>query len=84
MVVTIDAAGRLVIPKKIREQAGLTPNLPLEITVRDGKVEIQPAPREVQIIKQGRVHVAVPLEDSDRLTETVVAATRRRLQENDR
>lgn len=84
MVVTIDGAGRLVIPKSIREQAGFAPNLPLEISVRDGKVEIEPAPRAVEIVKKGRVHVAVPVHDSDRLDPSTVEATRQRLRERDR
>ena len=79
MVVTIDSAGRLVIPKSIRDQVGFTPDLPLEISVRDGRVEIEPAPRVVEIVKKGRVHVAVPVDESHPLTEATVESTRQRL-----
>jgi len=79
VVVTIDAVGRLVIPKSIRDQVGFTPDLPLEISVRDGKVEIEPAPRVVEIVKKGRVHVAVPVDGSRPLSEAIVESTRQRL-----
>ncbi len=42
MTVSIDPAGRLVIPKAIRDAVGITPGTPLEITVRDGIIEIEP------------------------------------------
>jgi AbrB family looped-hinge helix DNA binding protein len=42
MRATIDAAGRIVIRTKIREEAGFEPGMPLEVTVCDGKVEIEP------------------------------------------
>jgi AbrB family looped-hinge helix DNA binding protein len=71
---TIDAAGRIVIPKQIREAAGLKPGEPLAVRVRDGRVEIEPAPRSVKIVTRGKVRVAegggAPLRDK------VVSATR--------
>lgn len=57
---TIDRAGRLVLPKPIREQAGISPGMELEISVRRGRVEITPAPREVQVVRRGGLRVAVP------------------------
>jgi AbrB family looped-hinge helix DNA binding protein len=39
----MDKAGRLVLPKAIREEAGIEPGIPLRIAVRDGRVEIEPA-----------------------------------------
>lgn len=45
MKTTIDAAGRLAIPKAIREQAGLRPGIELDVRLSDGVVEIEPAPR---------------------------------------
>ena len=41
----MDAAGRLVVPKAIREAAGLVAGMPLAITVSEGRIEIAPAPR---------------------------------------
>lgn len=40
MHVTIDKAGRIVVPKAMREELGLTPEQPLEIEVVDDHIEI--------------------------------------------
>jgi len=72
---SIDAAGRLVVPKAIRDEAGLVPGMPIEVRCRDGRVEIAPAPRKVRIVRKGKVYVAVPLERSEPLTEDIVRQT---------
>jgi AbrB family looped-hinge helix DNA binding protein len=40
MQVSIDSAGRVVVPKPLREELGLSPNVPLEIEVVDGHLEL--------------------------------------------
>lgn len=60
MKTTIDAAGRLVIPKEIRREAGLKPGTRLEVRYRDGRIEIEPAPLPVKFVRKGRWLVAVP------------------------
>ena len=84
MIVTIDGAGRLVIPRDIREQAHLEPGVPLEIRFRDGRIEIEPAPVSVEIVKRGRLRVAVPSGAAPRLTEKAVREVRDRLRQGDR
>ncbi|HTP29941.1 MAG TPA: AbrB/MazE/SpoVT family DNA-binding domain-containing protein [Anaeromyxobacteraceae bacterium] len=84
MIVTIDRAGRLVIPRDIREEAHLEPGVPLEIKFRDGRIEIEPAPRAIAIVKRGRLRVAVPSAASDRLTTVVVRKTRDAVRSRDR
>ena len=59
MNITIDTAGRVVLPKAIRDAAGLKPGLPLEVRCRDGRVEIEPTHLDVNIVDQGGVAVAV-------------------------
>lgn len=76
---TIDRAGRVVIPKEAREEAGLAAGTLLEIVVRDGRIEIEPAPVEVRVERRGRVLVAVPVGEQPSLTAGVVDATRREL-----
>ncbi|MBL7660723.1 AbrB/MazE/SpoVT family DNA-binding domain-containing protein, partial [Escherichia coli] len=51
MRTTIDVAGRLVIPKRIRERLGLRGNDQVEITERDGRIEIEPAPTGVELVR---------------------------------
>ncbi len=55
---TIDRAGRVVIPKAIRDAAGLKPGFPLKIEYHNGKVEIEPKPAKVRLIRKGHVLVA--------------------------
>jgi len=62
IIVTIDSVGRLVIPKEIREQAGIEPGMPLVVTCRQGRIEIEPRRRAVRIEKRGRLQVAVSVD----------------------
>jgi AbrB family looped-hinge helix DNA binding protein len=78
---SIDPAGRLVIPKPIRDAAGLRPGEPLEIRVHDGRVEIEPAPVEVRIEMRRGVAVAVPSGPVPTVTAEEVEALRRRIRE---
>ncbi|NLA65471.1 MAG: AbrB/MazE/SpoVT family DNA-binding domain-containing protein [Leucobacter sp.] len=50
MIVTIDKAGRMVIPKRIREAMGVEPGMPLVIDYVDGKIEIEYAPVESEVL----------------------------------
>ena len=59
MKTTIDAAGRVVIPKTIRSQAGLHAGMQIEIRCRDGRIEIEPADEEVRLEWQAGWLVAV-------------------------
>jgi AbrB family looped-hinge helix DNA binding protein len=43
MITTIDSAGRIVIPKALREQAGLVPGVELRIELDGTGVHIEPA-----------------------------------------
>ena len=79
MITTIDSAGRLVIPKEVRREAGLQPGMPLEVRVREGRVEIEPAHLAVTLERRGRFTVAVPREPAPPLTFAIVEETRRRL-----
>ena len=75
----MDAAGRLVLPKAVREAADLHPGVPLDVTVRDGRIEIEPAPREVRIAERDGFRVAEPVGGFDALREVTVRGVRERL-----
>ena len=79
MRTTMDSAGRLVIPKEIRRQAGIKAGMPLEVRLRQGCIEIEPAPIKIRLEKRGLLVVAVPEEATSRLTQEVVEETRRKL-----
>jgi len=74
--ITIDAAGRVVVPKAIRDRAGLRPGMELHIRYRDGRVEIEPAPRSVEIVERGGLRVAEPRDAAEPLTQALVSRTR--------
>ena len=40
MRATIDAAGRLVVPKPLRDQLGFRPGMELEVDAVDGRLEV--------------------------------------------
>jgi len=80
---TIDSAGRLVLPKAIRDEAGIQSGMPLRITVQEGKIEIEPAPREIRIVQKGLLRVAIPVEEGPLLDESVVEAVRREVREHE-
>lgn len=75
MKTTIDSAGRLVIPKALRQQAGLRAGAPLDIRLNDGRIEIEPALWPVKLVREGRFLVAVPEGEVVPLTEEIVEET---------
>jgi AbrB family looped-hinge helix DNA binding protein len=79
MVTTMDAAGRLVIPREIRREAALEPGVPLEVRWRDGVIEIEPQPLAVTLKRKGRLLVATPATPAPPLRTATVERTRRDL-----
>ena len=79
MIITMDAAGRLVIPREIRREASLEPGVPLEVRWRDGVIEIEPQPLAVTLQRKGRLLVAAPKGKVPRLRTATVERTRRDL-----
>jgi AbrB family looped-hinge helix DNA binding protein len=71
----IDAAGRIVIPKPLRDRLGLVRGRVVEIRERDGRVEIEPASTPMSLEKRAGGAVAVPKGRLPPLTDDVVRAT---------
>jgi len=60
MRTTIDGAGRVVIPKAVRDEAKLAAGTEIEVEFRDGRIEIAPIGAPMRLAQHG--------------TSTVVAA----------
>ena len=60
MKATLDAAGRIVVPKALRQTLGLKPGQALDIRAGDGRLEIEIAATPMQLKKCGKGVVAVP------------------------
>ena len=60
MKTTIDTAGRIVVPKPLRQALGLKAGQKLEIRAGDGRLEIEIAPSPMRLKKRGKGVVAVP------------------------
>lgn len=79
MMTTIDRAGRVVVPKAVRDEARLLPGTAIQIRCRDGVVEIEPAPLAVILRKRGGLTVASPKQPVRPLRARDVEDTRRRI-----
>jgi len=75
MKTTIDAAGRVLVPKALRERLGLERGRALEIREREGRLEIEPAPTPMALVRRRGGRVAVPARKLPRLTDDIVRDT---------
>lgn len=79
MKATIDAAGRIVVPKPLRQALGLKAGQALEIRAGDGRLEIEIAATPMQLEKRGKGVVAVPGAELPPLTAEQVRDTLERV-----
>jgi AbrB family looped-hinge helix DNA binding protein len=75
MIATIDSAGRLVVPKELREALGLSGGEPVEIRERDGRIEIEPLATPMALERRAGGSVAVPETELPPLTDEIVRTT---------
>jgi AbrB family looped-hinge helix DNA binding protein len=76
---TIDSAGRVVIPKPLRDRMGLAPGAELELREREGRIEIEPAPTPMRLSKGRHGLSALPAVALPPLTDEIVRATLERV-----
>ena len=81
MRTTIDRAGRIVVPKAIREQLRLLDGGEVDITERDGVIEIVPVAVAATLIETADGLVAVAPDGhasiSDEVVQAAIDASRR-------
>lgn len=75
MRTTIDSAGRIVVPKPLRDAMQLRPGQAVDIVFTDGRLEIEVASAEVQIRQARGFPVAVPDQELPPLDSDVVRET---------
>lgn len=72
MRTTIDRAGRIVIPKPLRDELGLIEGTEVEVSVWEGKLEVEVPPTTMRLERHGQVTVAVPDHELPTLTAAQV------------
>ena len=87
MRTTIDHAGRVVIPKAVRDSAGLAPGSSVNIQYCDGRVHIEPVYKNVKWVRKGSFVVAkapsgTPALTTDRVRKIIEETRNERAREN--
>ena len=75
MRTTIDTAGRIVVPKAMRDALGLVGGEEVEVLARDGRLEIAVAPTRLRLKRAGGSVTAVPDRPLPPLTAELVRET---------
>lgn len=75
MSTTIDTAGRIVVPKAVREAMGLTPGAPVDVIYADGAIRIEFAPIDAVVDSRESLPRIVPSRASRALDDETVRTT---------
>ena len=79
MRTTIDRAGRLVVPKRLRDELGFAAGQELELNAVAGKLEVELPATEMRLEKRGGDLVAATDQPMPTLTAELVRATLERI-----
>ena len=72
MLITIDKAGRVVIPMQLRRQLGVAAGAKLEATAEGGRLVIEPLANEVTLVEEEGLLVATCAAPGAQLTDSDV------------
>jgi AbrB family looped-hinge helix DNA binding protein len=75
MIATIDAAGRIVVPKRLREELGFTPGQQLQMSAVDGRLEVEHPTTPMHLERRAGRLVAVADRPMPELTSELVRET---------
>jgi AbrB family looped-hinge helix DNA binding protein len=75
MVATIDKAGRIVVPKRLRDELGFKPGQRLELSAVDGRLEVEHPTTPMRLERRGGRLVAVADRPMPTLTPELVRET---------
>ncbi|WP_109474068.1 AbrB/MazE/SpoVT family DNA-binding domain-containing protein [Ornithinimicrobium cavernae] len=75
MRTTIDAAGRIVVPKAVRDAMNLSAGSAVDVTYTDGRIEVELAPAQVVVEDDDGLPVVRPVEALPPLTDEQVRDT---------
>lgn len=75
MRTSIDKLGRIVVPKQIRDAMGLVPGRKVDIVWSDGRVVIEPAPADLEVIDDDGLPVIRALDDDLPVPDPDIART---------
>lgn len=79
MRTTIDAAGRLVVPKPLCDELGLIGGQEVDIEVQDGRLEVSVLPTPMRLQRKGQAVFGVPADELPPLSPEEVRATLERV-----
>ncbi|WP_110208072.1 AbrB/MazE/SpoVT family DNA-binding domain-containing protein [Nocardioides daejeonensis] len=75
MRTTIDAAGRIVVPKVMRDAMGLTAGREIDVVFTDGRIQIELAPVEVEVEMDNGLPRLVPKRPTPDLSDELIRDT---------
>ncbi len=75
MRITIDGAGRIVVPKSVRDAMGLQAGRAIDMVFTDGRIEIELAPAEVEVEQRGGLPAIAATGEQPPLTDEDVRDT---------
>ena len=76
MKTTIDGAGRVIVPKVIREAVQLEAGSEIDVRVENGIIQLEPIANPVKFKKRGHLLIATRPERTGELTREMVETTR--------